>query len=98
MTDEDHIVAQLEAELSDPDRQLLDRLADGIASRRLTAPALFFLESVKPLGFVSSQMLLFFRPMIAVIWSQPQVYDQVAALLERRGVIELLLRRLEARA
>lgn len=89
---------RLEAALSDDDRALLDELADRIARRRLVAAALMFFESVKPLNFVTSQMLVFFRPMVQVLWSEPHRYDQVARLLEQRGTVELLLRRLEARA
>jgi hypothetical protein len=87
----------LEAELSDEERELLDSLADGIARRRLTPAAVFFLESVKPLGYVSSQVLHFFRPMVDVVWRNPVTYDRMAKLLERRGAVELLIRRLEAR-
>lgn len=87
----------LEAALTDEERDMLDRLADGIASRRLTPAAVFFLESMKPLGYVSSQLLLFFRPIIAAIWRSPDTYDRLTAILERRGALELLLRRLEAR-
>ncbi|MCG8423038.1 MAG: hypothetical protein MJE77_34475 [Proteobacteria bacterium] len=83
--------------LSDRERAFLDELADGIARRHLAAPALLFLESVKPMGFITSQLLYFFRPMVQLVWPDPHRYDQLAALLERRGVIELLLRRLEAR-
>jgi hypothetical protein len=87
-----------DADLSDDERALLDQLADGIARRRLTPAALFFFESMKPMGFVGSQMMVFLRPMISVIWSNPARWDQIQALLEKRGSIELLLRRLEARA
>jgi hypothetical protein len=89
---------RLEAALSDDDRALLDELADRIARRRLVAAAMMFFESVKPLNFVTSQMMVFFRPMVQVLWSEPHRYDQVARLLEQRGTVELLLRRLEARA
>jgi hypothetical protein len=40
----------------------------------------------------------FFRPIVQTIWTDPVTWDRVARLLERRGAIELLLRRLEARA
>jgi hypothetical protein len=95
---EDEQVATLESELSEEEREMLDSLADGIVSRRLTAAALFFLESMKPLGFVTSQVMHFFRPIIQVVWTSPVRYDQISRVLERRGSIELLLRRLEARA
>jgi hypothetical protein len=91
-------VAALEAELTEEERTLLDQLADGLARRRLATAALMLAESVKPLGFIGSQMLHFFRPMISVIWSNPARYDQVTKILERRGSLELLCRRLEARS
>jgi hypothetical protein len=95
---EDQQARELEASLSDEDRAFLDELADGIARRRLTAAALFFLESMKPMGFVGSQALHFFRPIVQILWSNPQRYDRLARLLEKRGTIELILRRLEARS
>jgi hypothetical protein len=96
MSDDD--LAAVEAALSDEDRALLDELAEAIARRRLTSAAMFFLESVKPMGYVGSQMMIFLRPMISVVWSNPARWDQLQQILERRGSIELLLRRLEARA
>lgn len=96
MTD-DTKVAALEDSLGDDDRAFLDELADGIAARRLTPAAVFFLESMKPLGWVGSQVLLFFRPLVSLVWSDPVKWDRVQRLLEQRGSIELLLRRLEAR-
>ena len=40
----------------------------------------------------------FFRPLLTAFVSAPERYDRLAALLERRGAVELLVRRLEARA
>jgi len=96
-TDADALDA-LEAALDDDDRALLDKLADGIARRRLTTAALFFLESMKPLGFLGSQAMRFLQPIIQIIWTSPDSYDRLARILERRGSIELLCRRLEARS
>lgn len=91
-------VDALEGALSDDDRALLDKLADGIARRRLTTAALFFLESMKPLGFLGSQAMRFFQPIVQVVWPSPENYERLAGILERRGAIELLCRRLEARS
>jgi hypothetical protein len=88
----------LERDLSDEDRALLDKLADALATRRLATAALFFLESMKPLGFVASQAMHFFAPLVQAVLGKPASWDRVTALLERRGAIELLCRRLEARA
>ncbi len=89
---------ELEGELTDDDRAMLDQLAEGIASRRLTTPAIFFLESMKPMNFVGSSMMIFFRPIITLIWNNPVRFDRVRELLEHRGAMELLVRRLEALA
>jgi hypothetical protein len=96
--DEDQRADQLESALSDDDRAFLDKVADGLARRRLTTVALFFLESMKPLGFLGSQAMHFFRPIVSVVFSSPDSYDRLTRILERRGSIELLLRRLEARS
>jgi len=96
--DEDRRAEELEAALSDQDRAFLDKLADGLARRRLNTVALFFLESMKPLGFLGSQAMHFFRPIVSVLFSSNDAYDRLTAILERRGSIELLLRRLEARS
>jgi len=87
---------ELEAELTDEERSFLDNLANGLIERRLGSAALFFLESMKPMGYIASQTLYFLRPMIQTLWPSPVLYDRVTKLLERRGTIELLIRRLEA--
>lgn len=86
-----------EAALSDEDRTMLDELANAIARRRLTSAAIFFLESMQPLGFLGSQLMLGLRPLISLVWTSPLRWDQVQRVLTRRGSIELLLQRLEAR-
>jgi hypothetical protein len=95
---EDEQANDLETDLTDEDRAFLDELAEGITRRRLGAAAMFFLESMKPLGFVGSQLLIFLQPIVQIIWSNPARYQRLVSILERRGSVELLLRRLEARA
>lgn len=91
-------ICDVEAQLSNEERELLDKLADGIVSRKMTPVAVFMLESMKPLGYVGSQFMLFLRPIVQSIWSNPVTYDRLTKILERRGSLELLLRRIEARA
>ena len=86
---------RLEAELEAGDRELLDTLAQGITKRRLSAAAIFFLESMKPLGWIGSQVMYFFQPIMRLVFSESSRYDRAARLLERRGTVELLLRRIE---
>ncbi|MBA3539339.1 MAG: hypothetical protein H0T79_06895 [Deltaproteobacteria bacterium] len=84
-------------ELSAEDGAMLDELADAIVRRHLETPALFFLESMRPLNFIGSQMMVFLRPIVSVIWANPRRWDQVQRVMEIRGSAEELARRLEAR-
>jgi hypothetical protein len=83
--------------MTDADAAMLDELADAITRRHLATPALFFLESMRPLSFVGSQMMVFLRPMVSMVWTNPQRWDQLQRVLEERGSVEELARRLEAR-
>jgi len=98
VSDEDRQADALEAALSEEDRAFLDRVADALVRRRLTSPALFFLESMKPLNLVASSAMIVFRPLVVLALREPGAYDRISRLLEQRGTVELLLRRLEARA
>lgn len=62
----------------------------------MTVPAIFFLESVKPLSFVGSQALHFFEPMVHAFF-QAREYERFALLMERRDNLEALLVKIEAR-
>jgi len=61
----------------------------------MTVPAIFFLESVKPLSFVGSQALHFFEPMVNAFF-QMRDYERFAILMERRENLEVLLVKIEA--
>ncbi len=62
----------------------------------MTVPAIFFLESVKPLSFVGSQALHFFEPMVNAFF-QMREYERFAVMMERRENLEVLLVKIEAR-
>lgn len=81
-------------DLSDKEKEQLDKLAKGIVSRGLTTPSIMFLESVKPLNFLGSQVMLFFRPIVAAIFPTTS-YDMMEAILEKRKSIEWLIVRIE---
>jgi hypothetical protein len=83
------------APLTDEEEQLVARLAAEVVRRRMTVPAILFLESMKPLTFLGSQALHFFEPMVRTVTTRPE-YRTAAVLLEDRDKIELLLRRIEA--
>ena len=83
--------------ISADDAAFLDRVADAVTRRGMTAPALLFLETVRPLNFVGAQFVLFASPLLDVLWN-PEERRRLTRLMERRSVVEELMRRLETRA
>ncbi len=77
-----------------------DAFLEGIATRvvelRLDAPAIFMLESMKPLSFVGSQAMVFFAPLLVTIFDRA-TYERVQRLLERREALEALIVKIEAK-
>ncbi|HPZ10269.1 MAG TPA: hypothetical protein PL110_19420 [Candidatus Eremiobacteraeota bacterium] len=80
--------------LSEEDKKLMDKMAGVIVSRRLTAIAIFFLESSRPLSFVGSQFLIFMQPFIQSIFNV-QDYDRITKLMEDRNNVELFIQTIE---
>ena len=78
------------------DLALLERVADTVVKREMTAPATVFLESLGPMNFLGSQALHFFTPIIELAFNAQEV-SQVARLLERRETIARLIALIEER-
>ena len=76
--------------------KLFDKLASFVVKKRLTTPAILFLESVRPLNFVGSQAMLFFAPMVHALFTAQQ-YDLIQKALERRETLGYLTDLLEYR-
>lgn len=86
----------LPEDVSDEDRErILKRVAAEIVSRRLTAPAIFFLESCGPLSFVGSQAMIVMEPFIHAIFNLPD-YRKFALVMERRENVNRLITMIEA--
>ncbi|HID94498.1 MAG TPA: hypothetical protein EYP53_00380 [Candidatus Latescibacteria bacterium] len=75
-------------------KELVGRLARAIVQRRLTAPAIFFLESVKPMNFLGNQVMIFFEPIVRSLFSFAE-YSEFAALLQDRDCLEKLISEIE---
>jgi hypothetical protein len=82
-------------EIEAANREAMERFARRIVDWRMTAPAVLFLESAKPLSFLGNQALIFFQPIVQSIFNF-KTYDEVTGILEDRENLEYLLRRIEA--
>ena len=83
--------------LSAEDQALLDRLAARVVELHLEVPAILALETARPLTVVASQALIFFEPLIQSLFRFSD-YRRITTLVERREVVESLIRRIEAAA
>ena len=75
-------------------KELFTRVAQKIVDMRLTPVAIVTLESVKPLSYVGSQLMVFFQPIFSAVFPFTQ-YEEFAALLEERQNLEDLIVLLE---
>ena len=76
------------------DKAFLTKLAEEVKARRMTTPAIFFLEMMKPLSFISSQTMIFFGPIISA-FIKPDSYYRAAEIFENRDNVEFLLKEIE---
>ncbi|NUN48592.1 MAG: hypothetical protein HUU15_07170 [Candidatus Brocadiae bacterium] len=81
--------------LDGKEQELLEKVARGVVARGMTAPALLFLESMRPVSYLSGQTLLFFGPMLELVLKREEV-ERASRLLERRDVLEMIAVRIEA--
>ncbi|MEQ8167601.1 MAG: hypothetical protein ABRQ38_01805 [Candidatus Eremiobacterota bacterium] len=82
-------------QITEEDKKLMEKMAALVVSRRLTAMAVFFLESSKPLSFIGSQFLVFMQPFIQSFFNFKE-YDRITALMEDKENVELLIQYIEA--
>lgn len=76
--------------LDDSQVDSLKRFAQELVQRRLSAAAIFMLESAIPLNFILSQGMVFFSPVVKILF-EGRRYDAVQALLEKRETIPYIV-------
>jgi hypothetical protein len=79
---------------SDEEIQLLNKIAGLIIKKRLGPVTVMFLESVRPLNFLGSQVMVFLQPIISFVISTKEL-DLLAKILEKRKSIPLLIELIE---
>lgn len=74
---------------------LIEKLAQWVIKHGLETPAILFLESIKPLSFVGSQMFLMYAvPMLGIVIDEHET-SEFALLFEDRENVEALLKKIE---
>ena len=75
--------------------QLLNSVTQRIEEMGLTAPAILFLETYKPVAFLGAQLLWVAEPFLSLGFNAADLHD-LTRLIEDRTGIEELIRRLES--
>jgi hypothetical protein len=88
--------APIPPEVWEKEEQILEKIAAKVVEKRMAAPAVIFLESVKPLNFVGAQVMAFVEPFVTTLFPIKD-YDPIREMFERRDSIERLLTKIEAK-
>ncbi len=80
--------------LSPEENAVLDKVAKKTIDLGMSVPAILFLESVKPLNYISSQVMVFFEPIVQSLFNFTD-YNTMRTALEKRESIEILLLKIE---
>ena len=75
--------------------QLLNAVTQRVEELGLTAPAILFLETYKPVAFLGAQLLWAAEPFLSLGFNAADLHD-LTRLIEERTGIEELIRRLES--
>lgn len=75
-------------------RAVVEKVCREVVRRRLTTPALAFIEMSRPMNYLGAQALHFFAPFVAAV-TDSQGHRHFAAFLENRGSIDYICRRIE---
>jgi hypothetical protein len=73
---------------------VLEKVAKKVIRWRMAVPAILFLESVKPLNYIGSQVMVFFEPVVQSLFNFKD-YDNFRMAMERRENVENLLQKIE---
>jgi hypothetical protein len=75
-------------------REVVDKVCRETVRRGLATPALLFLEVFRPLNYLGSQLMHFFRPVVSIVLDGDG-YRHLSEFLEHRESVDYLRRRIE---
>ena len=74
--------------------EIIEKISSFIVSRKMGAAAILVIESLRPLNYIGSQLMYFLAPFAEVIFN-PKEYQELAALIENREYVKLLIDRID---
>lgn len=76
-------------------QDLMKKISTEIVKRQLTLPVIIFLESIRPLSYIGSQAMVFFNPLVQIVFPT-KMYGQLQLFFEDRENMEKLIQAIEA--
>jgi len=77
-------------------KEILEKIARLIVEKEMEAPAIMFLETIKPLSFMGSQLTLFtLAPFLTMLGEHEEKGYNLIRLFEKEENVEYLLQRIE---
>jgi hypothetical protein len=83
-----------EGQITPEQEEVLDKVAKKVVQKRMTVPAIVFIESVKPLNFIGAQVMVFFEPIVQSLF-EFKSYNIFREAIENRDNVELLMQKIE---
>ncbi|MDP8204003.1 MAG: hypothetical protein P9L95_05675 [Candidatus Tenebribacter mawsonii] len=74
--------------------ELIEKLSRFIAEKRMAAPAIMTIESLRPLARIGSQLMHFLAPFAEIIFNAKE-YQEFAVLLENEEYVRFLIKRID---
>jgi len=74
--------------------EIIEKISNFIVRKRMAAPAIMTIESLRPLNYIGSQLLYFLAPFAELIFN-PKEYQEFAAMLEHDKYIKMLMQRID---
>lgn len=75
-------------------QEIIDKAAHFIVERKMAAPAIMMIESLRPLHRIGSQIMYFIEPFAEIIFNQKE-YQEFAVLLEDQNNVKALMSRID---
>jgi ABC-type uncharacterized transport system involved in gliding motility auxiliary subunit len=90
----DHELPSSAKTLTPDEQELMRKIAQKVVDWQMTVPAIIFLESVKPLSYIGTQVMVFFEPFVSAVFNVRD-YNLFRQMMENRENVERLLQKIE---
>jgi len=82
-----------QSEPNEKQKIIVDKVCKEVVNRKLSMPALIMLETFRPLNYIGSQVMHFFKPIVSSVLTGDG-YSEFSSFLEERGSVDYICKRI----